>query len=421
VVFLKKINLNTDGKIILKNFSYLSLLRIFNILSQYILVSFLIRTLGSEKYGVFVWAYSIIQYLVIIVNFGFNTYAAKYIPENYNNPNDLNKVFTTIIGFKLFLYIITAIMFVILTWNIDVFAENSGLLLVLLGIGFGEAIFPIWFFQGKEKLEIPTKIVFLFRLILVIITLLFISNEDHLIRYAYFLTVINILIGISGLYIALRKLNIHFVLVKFQYFTKIIREAIVFFIGALFGKSFNFVAIFLIGLYFSMEDVASFDIAFKIIAAIQLPFETLSVALFPTIIRTKNIKFNEKIIFISFVISLFLWGITYWQSDFLMSLLGGEALLNYSFLLKKLSVLIPVVILTYFLGTNTLVAFGYQKQFNLSFIIPSIIYMITTLVFWRLDLLTFEIIVSLRIMVDLLMVVYRLFFSIKHKLIFSSR
>lgn len=366
------------------------------------------------------WAYSIIQYLIIVVNFGFNTFAAKYVPENSDDNDNLNKIFTTIISFKLLLYIITTIIFIILTLNIGVFADNSALLLILLGIGLGEAIFPIWFFQGKEKLEIPTKIVFLFRLILVISTLFFISNENHLLRYAYLLTGANILIGISGLYFALNNLNIRIVKVKLKHYFNIINEAFIFFIGALFGKSFNFVSIFLIGLYFSMEDVASFDIAFKIIAAIQLPFETLSIALFPTIARTKNIKLNEKIIFGSFAVSILLWGFTYWQSDFLISLLGGKELLNYSYLLKKLSVLIPVVVLTYFLGTNTLVAFGYQKQFNLSFIIPSIIYLITTLVFWKLDLLTFEIIVYLRIMVDVLMVIYRLIFSIKHKLIFSA-
>jgi len=414
-------NFTNDGKIILKNFSYLWLLRIFNILSQFLLVSFLVRNLGSEKYGIFIWGYSIIQYLVIIVNFGFNTYAAKYIPENINRPTEINKVFTTIIGFKLFLYFITSLIFIILTLNIEAFSENSKLLMILLGIGFGEAIFPIWFFQGKEKLEIPTKIVFLFRLILVIITLLFISNENHLLRYAYYLTAINILIGISGLYFALYKLDIHFIKVKFEYVAKIIKESLVFFIGSVFGKSFNFVAIFLIGLYFSMQDVASFDIAFKIIAAIQLPFETLSVALFPTLIRTKNKKLNEKIIFISFIVSIFLWQFTYWQSDFLMTLLGGQELLKYSYLLKKLSILIPVVILTYFLGTNTLVAFGYQKHFNLSFIIPSIIYLLITFLYWKLELLTFELIVSLRIMVEVLMVIYRLVISIKYKLIFSSR
>lgn len=418
---ISKLNLGSDGKIIFKNFSYLSLLRLFNILSQYILISFLVRTLGSEKYGVFVWALSLIQYLIIVVNFGFNTYAAKYIPENANNPEKLNKIFSAILSFKLFLFLISSLIFILWIVNFPAFKENYHLFLILLGLGLGDAIFPIWLFQGKERLEIPTKIVFVFKLLLILATITFIVNPSHLNRYAYFLTFSQLLIGFSGLVYALTKLQIRFEPFNFNFLKKLVSEAFIFFIGGIFGKTFNFAAIFLIGLYFSMKDVASFDISFKILAAIQLPFETLSMVIFPTIARTQNLQLNQKFIFYSFAISLILWAITYWQADFLISLLGGEELLAYSPLLQTLSVMIPIVVLTYFLGTNTLVAFGYQNQFNYSFIFPSIIYILILLYLWKMNLLTFELIVYSRIFVELLMVLYRLFVAIKYKLIFISR
>lgn len=418
---ISKLNLGSDGKIIFKNFSYLSLLRLFNILSQYILISYLIRILGSEKYGVFVWALSIIQYLIIVINFGFNTYAAKYIPENADNPNKLNRIFTAILCVKLFLFFISATIFIILIFNFPAFRENYMLLLILLGLGLGEAIFPIWLFQGKERLEIPTKIVFVFKLLLVLGTIAFIINPSHLIRYAGFLTFSQLLIGLTGMIFAITKLQMKFESFNLSFLKNLVSEAFIFFIGGIFGKTFNFAAIFLIGLYFSMTDVASFDISIKILAAIQLPFETLSMVIFPTIVRTQNLRLNQKFIFYSFAISIILWGITYWQADFLISLLGGEELLTYSPLLQTLSVMIPIVVLTYFLGTNTLVAFGYQNQYNYSFIFPSIIYVLILLYLWKMELLTFELIVYSRIFVELLMVLYRLFVAIKYKLIFISR
>jgi PST family polysaccharide transporter len=170
-----------------------------------------------------------------------------------------------------------------------------------------------------------------------------------------------------------------------------------------------------------MEDVAGFDISFKILAVFQLPFETLSTVLFPTMARTKNIRLNEKLIFAAFIASLILWAFTYWQSDFLISLLGGEELSGYGMLLQKLSILIPIVVLTYFLGTNTLVAFGFHKEYNYSFIIPAIIYILTLAVLWKTEKMSFEAIVYSRIMVDLLMAGYRLFIAVKHRLIFTSR
>ena len=397
------------------------MLRVFNILSQYILVSFLVRTLGGETYGVFVWAFSIIQYLVIVVNFGFNTYAAKYVAEENNDPNRINTIFSSIMGIKISLFILSSVLLLISLSFFPLLRENSFLLLILLGFAFGEAVFPIWFFQGSEKLEIPTKIVFVFRLLLVITTLWLITQTEHLLRYALLLTISQILIGFCGLVFAITKLKIKIVRFAFSDMANLIKESFAFFIGGLFGKSFNFAAIMLIGIYCSMKDVSSFDISFKIIAVMQLPFETLSVVLFPTIARTKNLLLNQKIIFIGFLVSLLFWAFTYWQAAFLMNLLGGAELMEYSSLLQTLSILIPVVVLTYLLGPNTLIAFGHQNHFNYSFIIPSTIYILILLFFWTTDSLNFQIIIISRILVDVMMALYRLVVAIHYRLIFISR
>ena len=286
---LNIINLNTDGKIIFKNFSYLSLLRVFNILSQYIIVSFLVRTLGSETYGVFVWAFSIIQYLVIIVNFGFNTYAAKYITDKRNNQDELNKIFSAILGIKLSFLLITVLLFLLSLYFIPALRDNGALLIILLGFALGEALFPIWFFQGKEKLGTPTKIVFIFKFLLILLTVLLITSSQDILKYAILLSSSQFLIGLAGLVTALTKFDTKLIRVPLNYLGKTIKEGFIFFIGSLFSKTFNLAVIFLAGIYFTMDDVTSFDISFKIIAAFQIPFETLSMVLFPTISRSKDV------------------------------------------------------------------------------------------------------------------------------------
>lgn len=412
---------HSDGKIIFKNFSYLSLLRIFNILSQYLLVSYLVRNLGSSTYGVFVWSVTLIQYLVVIVNFGFNTYAAKYVHEQQNDSKKMSRIFSTITGIKMSLFLISAILFIFSLTFVPGFQENSILLIILLGFVAGEALFPIWFFQGSEQLGIPTKIIFLFRLILVIATFLFITQPDHLLRYAMLLTICQVLIGISGLLYAIKKFNIRLVGFSISDIKKLVRESFAFFVGGICGKSFNFAAIMLLGIYCSMKDVSSFDISFKIIAVMQLPFETLSAALFPTMARSKNLFLNQRIILGGFSASLILWAFTYWQADFLMTLLGGSELTDYSWLLRRLSILIPVVVLTYLLGPNTLVAFGYQNHFNYSFIISATIYILILLIFWTLDAVNFDVIIYTRIFVEVMMALYRFIVALKFRLIFISR
>ena len=418
---LNKTNLSTEGKLVFKNFSFFSVLRAFNILSQYLLVSYLIRTLGTETYGVFVWGFSIIQYLIIVINFGFNTYAAKYIAENKDDPLELNSIFSAILVIKLSLFVISVIAFIAIIYSVGMFDSNRSLFLILLGFVLGEVLFPIWFFQGKEKLDIPTKIVFSFKLLLIALTFLLITGPDDLLRYALLLSGSQLLIGVTGFYIALNKLNISLVKTTSTFIWKKLKEGFMFFIGTLCSRSFNLAVIFLAGIWFTMEDAASFDISFKIIAAFQLPFETLSMVLFPTISRTKDLKMNERIIFRACAFSLLLWGFTFWQSDLLLMIMGGKELLIYSSLLKDLSVLIPIVVITYFLGTNTLVAFGYQREFNLSIIIPTVLYILTLICLWILDMISIQAVIYARIMVDLLVMVIRLIIAYKNKLIFSSR
>ena len=104
-----------------------------------------------------------------------------------------------------------------------------------------------------------------------------------------------------------------------------------------------------------------------------------------------------------------------------MNLLGGAELMEYSSLLQRLSMLIPVVVLTYLLGPNTLIAFGHQNHFNYSFIMPSTLYILILLIFWNMGSLNFEVIIISRILVDVMMALYRLVVAIHYRLIFISK
>ena len=60
--------ISADNLIILKNLSFLSILRFFNIGVKFILVTYLIRVLGKVNYGILTWSDSVLQYFVIFIN-----------------------------------------------------------------------------------------------------------------------------------------------------------------------------------------------------------------------------------------------------------------------------------------------------------------------------------------------------------------
>ena len=74
VFFQDKLSRN---KTVLANFSYLSILQVFTILFPLLTYPYLLRVIGLELYGVIVFAQAIINYVSLVINFGFNMSGAR--------------------------------------------------------------------------------------------------------------------------------------------------------------------------------------------------------------------------------------------------------------------------------------------------------------------------------------------------------
>ena len=311
-----------------------------------------------------------------------------------------------------------AILFAI-SW-FDPIAENFGLLCLLLFIGIGEMLFPIWFFQGIEKLKTATIIVFFSRLFVVIATVLFIKSQEDLFLYVRLLVASNVLMGVVGVYVLNTKHNIKLSFVKLKLLLIYFKAATMFFLGRFLALIFNFGTIFLIGVFATMDDVTGFDTASKIIMLTVIPFEMLQQAVFPTISRTLDKKLLLRLIILSFLVGLILMLFLNLFANDLMSLFGGAELSEYVNTLKKLSLLTPLISVTFILGSCALVAFGHFKEYNISLIISAIAYLLIVGFLHQFDQITFLKLVYLRIFSDLILVSIRGFYILKKKVIFFN-
>ena len=60
-----------NNKIVIENYFFMTFLQVLNSLFYLIIYPYLIRTLGVENYGLYVFATSISMYFVTFVAFGF--------------------------------------------------------------------------------------------------------------------------------------------------------------------------------------------------------------------------------------------------------------------------------------------------------------------------------------------------------------
>ncbi|MDG1195851.1 MAG: oligosaccharide flippase family protein [Polaribacter sp.] len=410
--------LNSNNQIILKNFSYLTLMKFFNIGVKIVLAAYLIRILGSEKYGLITWLDSVIQYFIMIVNFGFNIYAAKYIVENKNKSTKINEIVSSIFIIKGCLFIFSLIC-VLFLGSFETFSAYKRLLLLLMFSGIGEVLFPVWFFQGTENLKPATIIVFLTRLFLLVGTVIFVNSQYDLLSYILLFVSSSLLMGGFGIFYLFKYYNIRIVLLPINKLIHYFRESLPFFIGRFLSLVFNFGTIFFIGKFCLLEQVTGFDTGLKIVMLGVIPFEMLQQAVFPTISRTKNKKLLKNLVYVSFIVGVFIGSIIFLMADYFMVWFGGEEMLQFAPSLKLLAILSPFVSLTFILGTCSLVAFGFYREYNFSLIFTSIVYMLILIVLYFTGKINFWNLIYLRVFGDVLMALIRLFYSFKRKTIIA--
>lgn len=398
------------------NFFHYSLLRIFNIAAKFILVAYLVRTLGEKTYGLLSWSESILQYFIIIINFGFNIYGAKYIVKHRDNKKLLNDIISSIYYIKGFFLIVSfLVLFILSQTNIpDV---NFSILLLLLVSTLGDMLFPVWYFQGTEKLKPLTKIVALAKFLLLIGTVLFIKSKDDLELYIVLFSLSQILMGFLG-FIALKKdANYNFIKPNRKTLKSVFRQARLYFLGNISMLVFNALTIFLIGVYVSLEKVTGFDISLKIVMFALLPFEILQAVFLPVITKTKNKKMLSKLVLISLFSGIIICVLLNLLPEFLLNLFGGSEITKYKEVLKVLSLLMVTVPSTFLLGQCGLVAFGQDKAYNYSLISIAIVYGIIVLFFLLSNSIDFYKLLYLRVFSDYLLFIIIVYKAFKSKII----
>ena len=160
-----------------KNFINLSLNQAVNIVSTLIYTPFLFQNLGDENFGLIHLALSAMIILTIFVSYGYNLNGPIKIAQS-KNVNEENLVIIDILNLRLSLSLIIFILSIpfILFYTDQNFQK---ILLFSLIILFTEALNPLFYLQGKNKIFPQSILNFFSKTLYVTLIVLFISkNED---------------------------------------------------------------------------------------------------------------------------------------------------------------------------------------------------------------------------------------------------
>lgn len=316
-----------NGKVI-ENYFFMTAMQLINTLFGILIYPFLIRVLGAHSYGLFVFALSVSNYFIIVVSFGFNLPALKLIAENKDNIVLKNNVMSAIFTAKFFIAIFATIVFYIFAIFIPQINENLLLFSLVFGQIIASVIFPSWYFQGVQKMKIPTLIQFGTRILSLPFTFFMINNASDIIIYAYIFTLSNIFSALLCMIYLYKYEDISYTFVKFSIVKKHIKDATAFFgsssAGVIKEESVNVI----IGSMFGMTELAYYNLAEKIVRLPRMFTMNINEAIFPKFISDKNERNVRKIIkyevFVGLIIIIFIAVFGRWA----ILLLGGVEMLS---------------------------------------------------------------------------------------------
>jgi len=365
--------------ILIENILSLLLFQGINYIFPIITLPFLVRTLGTETYGLYSFIFSFINYFVVFVDYGFNLTATREISVNRENPEKVSLIFCTVTLVKVILMLIGLVILVLLILFVDIFKENNTLYLASFLSVVGSVFYPVWFFQGVERMKTLVLINTVSKIIFTAALFIFISKSTDLILVVLFQSLAVVISGLAGLFIILRSYNIVFKTPSIKLLKEQIVNGVNVFVTIFSSTIFSNGNIFLLGILTDNVTVGHFAIADKIIRVFINITAPISTAIFPRVSHLYKqstesaLAFLKKIAFSVSAVIILICILLLCNADILVHLITNENIPEIGFLIRIMSFLPLTIFLDNIFGTQILINIGKSKQFMLSVLIPGMI------------------------------------------------
>lgn len=351
------------NKTVLANFSYLSLLQVFTILFPLLTYPYLLRVIGLELYGVIIFAQTIINYVSLVINFGFNMSGARDVAVHKEDKVRLSQIVSSTYLCKFILWIVCLIVYLSVISIVPFFRDYYWVYLLSFLLTLNELLLPIWFFQGIEKMKYITIVNLSARLLFVAAIFLFVREREDYLLVPFLNGIGAILAGGLSLYIVLGKENINLSVIPVKDLKSAYKESFPLFVSSLSTQIYVNVNKLVIGSFLGMSEVSIYDMADKVLHLMKLPISMMAQAVFPKISRERNICFVNRVMFLVAGTVLLAYICVFIGSDWIVYLFTGEYMEEASTIMRLLGVSAILVSFNGFLGGNRLVPFGYSSVY----------------------------------------------------------
>ncbi len=273
----------SDKHTLISNFLSLTLVQCANYLLPLLTLPFLFRVLTAERYGLVIFAQAFMQYFIILTDFGFSLSATREISTNRADPQEVGRIFSSVMVIKLTLLVVSFLLLVALAVTVPKFRDDWAVYFLAFGVVVGQVLFPLWFFQGIERMKYVALLNLVSRLVFTVLVFAVIRRRDDYPLVPLFHSLGALTTGVAGLALALLKFKVRLATPSRASLKKHIKAAHHIFAGKIAVSFYTTTNVVILGFFTSDAIVGYFAAGEKIVRAVQgleIPF---SQAVFPYI------------------------------------------------------------------------------------------------------------------------------------------
>ncbi len=353
---LESLSNSENKKRLISNFFALSVLRGFQFLIPLITLPYMIRTIGIDKFGLVNFALSVGLYFGAIIQFGFGITAVREIARHRGDAVKIEQIYSATLTFSVLLALISVVLFTFMVLSFDEFNNYLNLYIYTIAFIVFQSLFPIWFFQGMEKMKYITFLSLGTNVMFLISLFAFVKQEDDFILVPLINAIAAFITFIIAIILINKQFKVNFTRPKIQEIKSIYKNSYHAFINQLAPNLYNNSGIFLLGLFGNNTLAGLYSAATKVIDAMGSPAYILSNLFLPLLSRDlKKHKVFQKIMLpFGFILTAF----TFLMAEYITKFLFSADNVEVETYIRGLSISIFLLFTTITYGTNFLMLIG---------------------------------------------------------------
>lgn len=356
----------------LENLFSLAAIRFIEVVTPILSLPYLMMTIGVSEYGRMIYALSLGIFLAAIVQYGFNVTATRDIARNQKNIEQLSKIASRITTASAYLTITAGIILLLLMETFSSIFESKILFWLAYAQLASQSLFPIWFFQGMERITIALYLSALSRISYLVLLFAIVSETSS----AELVLFLNFLCALMPIFIAFAVIRLRYG-VRFQRpqigeVVETIKVGRAAFFLQLAPNFYNATSTFILGATAHPQTFGNYAVALRVVDLVTSIGNTVTTALLPKL--SKDIRLHSRIIRNIFLLGAIFTLITILSADqiekILFNSINDEFVNNIILLSFRI---LPVLGMTA-LGSNYFLLIETNNKYQIIVVIISLIF-----------------------------------------------